>query len=268
MTDPDHRRNRNHSRSQTPPDEGFPQPSFSTAAHSQRVDISSEVNDDPFLDPSAVHSQHDTIHSGMVNNPFLDRAGHATGSRVVNSDPPHIHVPEVVLPSGWDAPLRNPIPVNVPPAPVLPSRGRGRGRGRGRVQPMYAINSSIFNPATDGLHRGQIAMRERESNFRNYAAEARQAEFDALSAYRNEQTAQQEALRQQQQNHAHEEELLAQQQNAHHQAQEQQAQINLQEIRAERDRRDAEAGARFLQLYRERQQGNIEEDERLAEERY
>jgi hypothetical protein len=286
MTDPDNHRNHNRSRSQTPPqnspatpEEGFPQPNFFSPA------------------AQAALGQHGNVDIGIDNDdPFL--IGNSTGSRVVHAGPPVINMPpEVILPPGWDAPLRHPIPVNIPAAPVLPHRGRGQGQGQGqgqghghgRVLPMYAINSNFSNPAVDGLHRGQIALRERELNFRNHAAEqsaVRQAELDALNAYRNEQIAQHEALRQQQihqaqanaqaqellrqqqQNHIRQQELLTQQQNIHHQAQQQIAQINLQEIRAEREQRDAEAIARFHQLYRERQQRDAEEEERLAEERF
>jgi hypothetical protein len=287
MTDPDHRRNRSHNRiSLTTSEEGFPQPVFTPAVHIQHSNMG---GNDPFLDRAAatsiVHSGLSAIHtseailpsssSGIVHSgppaiymPDVVHSGPpvihvpeailaSSSGGIVHSGPPAIHIPEVVLPPGWDAPLRHPIPVNIPPAPVLP-QGRGRGHGRSSIQPMHVINSNISNPAVDGLHRGQIALRERERNFRN----------NQFATYRDEQMAQNEQrLADQRARVAEAQETLILEQI--HQAQANtQAQINLQAIRAEREQRDAEAGARFLELYRNRQQRNVEEDERLAEERY
>ena len=122
--------------------------------------------------------------------------------------------------------------MNIPAVPAFPPRvrGRGCGRGHGSIQQMYAISSSFSNPAVDGLHRGQISLRERATNFRNHAAEqaaTHQADLDALNAYRNEQREQQlhqaqadaraqELLTGQEQNYAWQQELLAEQQQYHH----------------------------------------------------
>ena len=293
MTDPDHRRNRSHNRSQMPltSEEGFPQPVFTPAVHIQHSNMG---GNDPFLDRAAISSN--VVHSGLsaihVSEAILPSSSSgiihsgppaihmsdvvhsgpsfihvpeailpSSSSGIVHSGPPAIHIPEVVLPPGWDAPLRHPIPVNIPLAPVLP-RSRGRDHGRSSIQPMHAINSNVSNPAIDGLHRGQIALRERERNFR----------VNQLATYRNEWMAQNEQrLAEQRAQVAEAQEALTFEQTHQAQAHAQahaQVQINLQEIRAERERRDAEAGARFLQLYRNRQQRNVEEDERLAEERY
>ena len=123
MTDPDHRRNRNHSRSQissqATPDERFPQPDFFTAAHSQHDNVSSREGNDPFLDTvvhgtgsGVVQSGPSVIHVPEVMLPL--------GNGAVPSGPSAMHIPEVVLPPGWDAPLRHPIPVDIPAVPVFP----------------------------------------------------------------------------------------------------------------------------------------------------
>ena len=292
MTDPDRRRNCSHNRSQAPlttSEEGFSQPIFAPAAHSQHTNISFMGVDDPFLDRAATSSNEailpsssggvicseppaidipDVVHSGPSIIHVPEAILPSSSSGIVHSGPPAVYIPEVVLPPGWDAPLRHPIPVNIPPAPMLP-QSRGRGHGRRRIQPVHAINSNVSNPAVDGLHRGQIALRERERNFRINQLAAQSEEINAdrdmqrpedeqRSADQRAQVAEaQEAFRQQQ--------IHQTQANAQIHAQ---VQLNLQEIRAEREQRDAEAGAIFLQLYRDRQQRNIEEEERLAEERY
>jgi hypothetical protein len=71
-------------------------------------------------------------------------------------------IPQVQLPAGWDAPLANPVPV-VPPALQLQKK---RGRGRGRVTgPLHDISGSQADPALNGLHRGHIALRERNADY-------------------------------------------------------------------------------------------------------
>ena len=97
---------------------------------------------------------------------------------------------------------------------------------------MHALNSSVSNPAVDGLHCGQIALRERESNFRIQMAE----QSAACQTESNEQ--------QQIQQSAPGQEVPAQQQEM--QAAQQGAQTHLEYIRAEHECRDVEAGARFI----------------------
>ena len=150
----------------------------------------------PAIDSDVVHSGPSIIH---VSEAILPSSSSGTGppavhipevvlplgwdlpsgsSSIVHSGLSAVHIPEVVLPSGWDAPLRHLIPVNIPPAPMLP-QGRGRGHSRRRIQPVHAINSNVSNPAVDGLHCGQIALRERERNSRINQLAAQSEEINA-----------------------------------------------------------------------------------------
>jgi hypothetical protein len=80
-------------------------------------------------------------------------------------------IPQVQLPLGWDAPLANPVPV-VPPAPQL-QRRRGRGRGRG-LGPLHDISGGQADPALNNLHRGHIALRERNADYNSHIQELQQ----------------------------------------------------------------------------------------------
>ncbi|KAH0591469.1 hypothetical protein H2248_001541, partial [Termitomyces sp. 'cryptogamus'] len=91
-----------------------------------------------------------------------------------------IYIPPVThLPEGWDAPLQNPIPQNVPAAPVL-RRNQHRHKNqthtslaptanvastsssghRGLPQPLHNISSGQADPALNNLTRGNIAYRK------------------------------------------------------------------------------------------------------------
>ncbi|KAG6833580.1 hypothetical protein H0H93_013141, partial [Arthromyces matolae] len=89
MTDPDERRaNANRRSNMCPRDDAPPLPPL--LFHGARPPIihapPTAANDDPFA-------------VGAV------------------TQAPHLHIPETHLPAGWNAPLHNPIPQNVPPAP-------------------------------------------------------------------------------------------------------------------------------------------------------
>ena len=104
MTNPDHWHNCNHSHSQTPtPDEGFSQPIFFSA-----INVDDVVHARPEVVPLAAHG------AGSGGVPAGPSIIHAPEVGPVAAH--GVYVPEVVLPPGWDAPLRNPIPVNIPPA--------------------------------------------------------------------------------------------------------------------------------------------------------
>jgi hypothetical protein len=82
--------------------------------------------------------------------------------------------------------LANPIPV-VPPAPQL-SKRRGRGRVRVRVRvtgPLHDISGGQADPALNGLHRGHIALRERNAD---YNAQVEQLQQQAEAARQREWT--------------------------------------------------------------------------------
>ena len=81
-------------------------------------------------------------------------------------------IPQVQLPAGWNAPLANPVPV-VPPVPQLQTRGRGRGRGMA-LGPLHDISGDQANPAHNNLHRGQIALRERNADYNAQIAKLQQ----------------------------------------------------------------------------------------------
>ncbi|KAH0582612.1 hypothetical protein H2248_010540 [Termitomyces sp. 'cryptogamus'] len=96
-----------------------------------------------------------------------------------------IYIPPIThLPEGWDAPLQNPIPQNVPAAPVL-KRNQHRHKNqthmslaltanvastsssghRGLPQPLHNMSSGQADPALNNLTRGDIAYREMVSNY-------------------------------------------------------------------------------------------------------
>ncbi|KAH0581716.1 hypothetical protein H2248_011400, partial [Termitomyces sp. 'cryptogamus'] len=112
-----------------------------------------------------------------------------------------IYIPPVThLPEGWNAPLQNPIPQNVPAAPVL-RRNQHRHKNqthtslaptanvastsssghRGLPQPLHNISSGQADPALNNLTRGNIAYREMMSNY-NASQEQR-----ALAAFQEQQ---------------------------------------------------------------------------------
>ena len=202
MTDPDHRRRGNNSRSipSTPPP---PQPTFQAipAANISQAHISDvhkipvvtlagsaastvqpsgsgvsvaarpPVSDDPFRIPSAVASGVDYQFLAGSNIPQVqllpDRQYAPLHSPVplrppVTGMPSVNDIPQVQLPENWNAPLQNPIPV-VPPAPVLQSRGRGRGRRQPPTGPFHDLSGDQANPAWNNLHRGHIAYREQRA---------------------------------------------------------------------------------------------------------
>lgn len=245
-----------------------------------------DVSDDPFgiddinsgsnnnnlglLDPSGIDentSLPNTI--PIVPNPgVLDPSGSNEGT----AHPQIIHVdsmPQVQLPPGWDAPLQNPIPTVVPPAPPQVRRGRHRCLSG----PLHNISSGQANPALNNLHCGHIAHREQVANHqadrqayllaqlqqlqREKEQQEQQVRNDNLvmqAALQREQenqrtTAQEEAAQRQQQIPA---EPLDQQNPNIHLEEEQQrlAQLDMDE---DCQRRNAEAMQRMMRLHQQEQ---------------
>ncbi|KAG6828393.1 hypothetical protein H0H93_014931, partial [Arthromyces matolae] len=58
---------------------------------------------------------------------------------------PQLNIPVTHIPDGWDAPLRNPIPQNVPPPP--PAFGMRRPRNRAPVVPL--LHEPIAGPSRE-----------------------------------------------------------------------------------------------------------------------
>ncbi|KAF8227960.1 hypothetical protein L208DRAFT_1379552 [Tricholoma matsutake] len=99
-------------------------------------------------------------------------------------------IPQVQLPVGWDAPLANPVPV-IPPEPQLHTRrgrwrGRWRWRWRGRgLGPLHTISGVQADPAFNNLHRGHIALRERNADYNAHILELQQ-QAEAARQYQQE----------------------------------------------------------------------------------
>ena len=105
------------------------------------------ASDDPFAInvDTAVH---------VTLQPAAVGVSRAEGSSVRVED-----IPQVQLPVGWDAPLANPVPQAPPP---MPRAGGSRARVLG---PLHDISGGNADPALSGLHRGQIAHRERQASY-------------------------------------------------------------------------------------------------------
>ena len=138
--------------------------------------------------PSTVRQSGSTsaVNTGTSASAFAEGLHTTAGpSGLRNLGNPLASIPEVHLPTGWDRPLSNPIPQHIPSVPVPHRR---------LPQRLYVTGGSTANPSVDGLNRGHIAHRSRETNFRNEAAQW-QATYDQ----RELQQQADERLRQQQQ---------------------------------------------------------------------
>jgi len=83
-------------------------------------------------------------------------------------------IPQVQLPANWNALLQNAMPV-VPPVPVFTRRGRGRPP----LGPYYNLSGGKANPAWNNLHQGHIAQREHAANYQAHLAHSLQEQIRA-----------------------------------------------------------------------------------------
>ena len=167
----------------------------STVRHSESTSAvntgtSASVRMNAEAGPSTVrHSESTSVNSGASTAAFAEGLHTTAGpSGLRNSENPLASIPEVHLPAGWDRPLSNPIPQHIPSVPVPHQR---------LPQRLYVTGGYTANPSVDGLNRGHIAHRSRETNFRIEAAQ-RQATF----RQREVQQQADERLRQQQEEEA------------------------------------------------------------------
>ena len=183
MTDPDQRRTRISGRNDAAT-ESIPQPNFFAqlaAAQIPQVHV-----------PDSIYAPKRFPVPGIgVSSALQQPAGPSTASHdpftISNPIPqPTIHIPQVQLPAGWDAPLQNRIPI-VPPAPQLQIR-REKERERGRER-----NQETVDPANQQQLLQQMAQQRRVAE--EERAEAAQAELRREHSIRQEQArARQQAL--------------------------------------------------------------------------
>jgi hypothetical protein len=167
MTDPDQRRTRISGRNNPAPPT-VPQPDFfaQLAAQIPQVHVPDSVYAPrQFPVPVIGVPLQPAGPTATSNDPFT--------ATIPNPQQPALHIPEVQLPAGWNAPLQNPIPV-VPPAPQLQTK-----RGRRRQEIPNAVD-----PAVQQQLLQQAAIRQAEADMQleqlqEQVAEAHAAEQQA-----------------------------------------------------------------------------------------